>query len=561
MQDDKTVIRPNLLRNQPNDTDQTVLWQPELRVSIVNNEGNIVKELLFSQSFSAGRSQDNDVVIQNEKISRHHLAVKKQHGDWWLHDLNSANGLYVDGKRVEQPLKLDLPTSVAIGQSGIALNLQINGQEDDVRTQIIKNVSSPLSPAKTESINTSPQGHLSKEAIKERLLSKNQVEDAGDFTRMVRGLIREDRVNRGKNYKKWITVLGILFLCSAGLVAYQQMALNKARTLALDMFYDIKTLEVSMSQSEMMIERSADVLQQTLKAVAHEKLQAEQERIKAEQEKIAAETLRLAQERVRLKSMKEKYQSYVQEAQSLKFRLPFGSHYEEELITRVAREFGESELELPDGFVAEVQRYIKYWQNSSRMRNAMATLERNNYGPTIITALDKVALPLQFMYLPMQESNYNTEAIGPETRYGVAKGAWQFLASTGQEYGLKPGPMANIRIHDDQDDRFNFDKASRAGARYLKYIYSTEAQASGLLVMAGYNYGHNRVKGMIKRMPDNPRDKNFWKFIQQYKIPKETYDYVFYIFSAAVIGEDPKHFGFNFKPPLTTFLAEQAHDK
>jgi hypothetical protein len=55
---------------------------------------------------------------------------------------------------------------------------------------------------------------------------------------------------------------------------------------------------------------------------------------------------------------------------------------------------------------------------------------------------------------------------------------------------------------------------------------------------------------MVEKMPDNPRDRNFWKFIQQYEIPVETYDYVFYIVSAAVIGEDPKHFGFDFSPPL-----------
>jgi hypothetical protein len=92
--------------------------------------------------------------------------------------------------------------------------------------------------------------------------------------------------------------------------------------------------------------------------------------------------------------------------------------------------------------------------------------------------------------------------------------------------------------------------------RYLKRIYSTEAQASGLLVMASYNYGDNRVKRMIKQMPDNPRDKNFWKFIQQYELPKETHDYVFYIFAAAVIGEDPQHFGFKFNPPLFKAEAE-----
>jgi hypothetical protein len=53
-------------------------------------------------------------------------------------------------------------------------------------------------------------------------------------------------------------------------------------------------------------------------------------------------------------------------------------------------------------------------------------------------------------------------------------------------------------------------------------------------------------------MPGNPRERNFWKFLQQYrdKIPKQTYDYVFYIFSAAVIGENPALWGFSFDKPF-----------
>jgi len=75
-------------------------------------------------------------------------------------------------------------------------------------------------------------------------------------------------------------------------------------------------------------------------------------------------------------------------------------------------------------------------------------------------------------------------------------------------------------------------------------------------VMASYNYGDNRVRGMISKMPENPRDRNFWQFLQHYELPQETRDYVFYIFAAAVIGEDPQHFGFDFSPPL--FKAERA---
>ena len=185
------------------------------------------------------------------------------------------------------------------------------------------------------------------------------------------------------------------------------------------------------------------------------------------------------------------------------------------------------------------------------MQQAIARLEKNLYAPVIIEALEKEGLPLYFLYLPLQESNYDAHAIGPETRFGIAKGAWQFLATTAQEYGLSPGPLINTREFDDRDERFDFVRATKAGAKYLKHIYSTEAQASGLLVVASYNYGHTRVKSLISKMHDNPRDRNFWKFIQQHSLPKETYDYVFLIFSAAVIAEDPKHFGFNFNPPLT----------
>ncbi len=53
-------------------------------------------------------------------------------------------------------------------------------------------------------------------------------------------------------------------------------------------------------------------------------------------------------------------------------------------------------------------------------------------------------------------------------------------------------------------------------------------------------------------MPETPRERNFWNLLTQYRdrIPTETYHYVFSIVSAAVIGENPELFGFEFSPPL-----------
>jgi len=347
-----------------------------------------------------------------------------------------------------------------------------------------------------------------------------------------------------------------LFCVALGLAAYQEIALSHTRQLALDMFYDIKALEVSLAQADIKLDENAAVLDRTIQAISKEHLRVAQEELKAQQEKLAAEKRRMSQERQRLAGMKAKYRQYVEEANALRLRFPTAEHYEEELIAQVARELGESELELPEGFVAEVRKYIAQWQGSSRMKVAMATLQQNDYLPFVIETLQKHGLPLYFIYLPLQESNYDTQAIGPETRYGIAKGAWQLLASTAQQYGLETGPLAGIREYDPQDQRFDFLHATNAGIKYIKQIYSTEAQASGLLVMASYNYGDNRVRGMITKMPENPRDRNFWQFLQHYELPQETRDYVFYIFAAAVIGEDPQHFGFDFSPPL--FKAERA---
>jgi hypothetical protein len=70
--------------------------------------------------------------------------------------------------------------------------------------------------------------------------------------------------------------------------------------------------------------------------------------------------------------------------------------------------------------------------------------------------------------------------------------------------------------------------------------------------MACYNWGDDRVLPLVRSIPDNPRDRNFWKFLERFRknIPQETYDYVFYIVSGAVIGENPRLFGFGFDNPL-----------
>lgn len=550
MDDDKTRIRPATVLNAGIDDDRTTLLRPiheALQIDLLDAQGNQIGHFSLSAPISVGRGQDNAIVISHEVVSRHHLIIKAEAGAWWVYNLNSTNGVYIDGRLIADREPLHLPVLIGIGVGGFYL--RVLQQQTDATLVPTPQTSAPSTTEPLPSVHRT----LSQNDIEARLLAEEAPPDMGDYTMMARRVIHQDRVKQAKSYKKVIWSLLGVCLVVAGLATYQHFALENTRKLALDMFYDIKTLEVNLSQADIKLEESATVLEDTLKAINQEKLRISQEQLKAQQEQIAAERQRMRLERERLAQMKAKYRQYVEEANSMRLRFPTDTEYENQLIAKVARDLGESELELPEDFVGEVRKYIGYWQGTSRLQNSIRTVEQNNLLQPVVAALQKYGLPLYFIYLPLQESNYDIRAIGPETRFGIAKGAWQLLAGTAQDFGVAPGPLANLREFDEQDGRFDFTLATQAAIKYIRKIYGTEAQASGLLVMASYNYGDNRVRELIRQMPDNPRERNFWTFLQRYELPTETRDYVFMIFSAAVIGEDPQHFGFKFNPPLYPF--------
>lgn len=534
-----------------------------LSVDVLDGDGRQTATFTITGSFTVGRSAGNTIVIDNRGVSRHHLEVRNGNGNgsWLICNLGSINGVYIDGRLIEHEAELHFPVVVSLGRSGISLKMTEVSTRQAVVATSAPTPSAVAADGRDSRRAPEKARSLAPEDIKVRLLADNEAEDVGDYTRIVRRIIREDRVIRKKSYKKVIGVLGVLFAVSVSMAAYQQIALANTKRLALEMFYDIKALEVSISQADIKLEESAEVLDKAMVAITNERLRIVDDQLNVEREKLAVEKDRMMRERERLAAMKGKYRQYVEEANSLRLRFPTAKRYEEELIAKVTSELGESELELPDDFLAEVRKYIKYWQGSSRMQKAIDNIERNNYLPIVVGALKKHGLPLYFVYLPLQESSYDAQAVGPQTKFGIAKGAWQLLATTAQEYGIATGPLVDAATYDVEDARFDFKVATQAGVKYLKRIYSSEAQASGLLVMASYNYGDTRVRKMIRQMPDNPRERNFWRFVQAYQLPKETHDYVFYILSAAVIGEDPQHFGFNFPPPLRTVDGERKAEK
>lgn len=50
--------------------------------------------------FTVGRDPGNDIILRDPKVSRHHAEIVFERGFFVLHDLASANGTFVNSKRV-----------------------------------------------------------------------------------------------------------------------------------------------------------------------------------------------------------------------------------------------------------------------------------------------------------------------------------------------------------------------------------------------------------------------------------------------------------------------------
>ena len=470
---------------------------PPLSISIEKGTAER-RTYTFAQPFRVGRDKTCDVRLSDPGVSRFHAEFWFKEGAWWVLDLESANGTYVNGMKVDRaPLARQARVELGPGGPVLAVALEVAEQSDPTMA-----------------------AQFSMTHYQKHYIEGSDERKAGQHTLMIRSAFKHSQKRQRHIFVAVIAVFAGLALI-AGIYAFlKHREIEKQIALAQDIFYAMKSLELQFAPLLNSAKASQDA--KLLDQVRHYRVQ------------------RLEMER--------KYNEFLTTLESYDKDLS----PQERQILRITRLFGECEINAPPGFVREVLAYIEKWKTTKRLKEAIERARSLKFIPTISRTFSEYDLPPHFFYLALQESDFNLNACGPQTDFGIAKGIWQFIPSTAANYGLRVGPLQHLRQPDPRDDRHHFEKSTQAAARYIKDIYDTDAQASGLLVMASYNWGENRVLRLLQRMPKNPRERNFWRLLALYRnqIPKETYDYVFFIISAAVIGENPKLFGFDFENPL-----------
>jgi pSer/pThr/pTyr-binding forkhead associated (FHA) protein len=74
---------------------------------VVSRNGKIVTRIALGQRTLIGRSEHNDICLPSPYLSRHHAVVVGTPEGYYLVDLNSVNGVLLNGQRVERAVLCD----------------------------------------------------------------------------------------------------------------------------------------------------------------------------------------------------------------------------------------------------------------------------------------------------------------------------------------------------------------------------------------------------------------------------------------------------------------------
>jgi hypothetical protein len=78
----------------------------------------------FGETFLIGRGRDCEIRVREPFVSRQHLRVAFDGEGWWLKDLETVSGTYVDGKAIRE-LPLREAVEVELGEGGPRFSIAV----------------------------------------------------------------------------------------------------------------------------------------------------------------------------------------------------------------------------------------------------------------------------------------------------------------------------------------------------------------------------------------------------------------------------------------------------
>ena len=172
-----------------------------------------------------------------------------------------------------------------------------------------------------------------------------------------------------------------------------------------------------------------------------------------------------------------------------------------------------------------IQQFINYYEGRGRSTMEIGLYRSGMFMRMARRIFREEGVPENMAWLGQVESTWKPTALS----WAAASGLWQFIPGTGSRFGLQRTAYV--------DERNSFDEATRASARYLKFL-ADRYNGNWELAMAAYNSGEGNVDRAVKRSGV----MNFWSSYQY--LPQETRNYVPNILATILIANSPNQYGF-----------------
>lgn len=182
-----------------------------------------------------------------------------------------------------------------------------------------------------------------------------------------------------------------------------------------------------------------------------------------------------------------------------------------------------------------VSYYINKYQGSWKPYMQKIIDRSQIYLPYIKEVFKEKGVPEDLVYLPIIESDFNTQAVS----HAGAAGLWQFMPMTGAIY--------NLKVNYWSDDRFDPERSTKAAADHL--VRLDKNFKSWVIALIAYNAGGGRISRAIQEVKSN----DFEDLLKAGVLPKETEEYIPKYVASVIIAKNPEKFGFVINKPNVVF--------
>jgi len=102
---------------------------------IEDKHGGIADEYSFEEGeFYVGRSHTSDIILPSDNVSRRHARLYTVDGRCYIEDLNSSNGVFVNGRRIHEVYQIQRSAQVKIGDYYLHIESDAEHGQDEEKT-------------------------------------------------------------------------------------------------------------------------------------------------------------------------------------------------------------------------------------------------------------------------------------------------------------------------------------------------------------------------------------------------------------------------------------------